>query len=61
MIGVVNPTSLGLLKPPGEWGAGLAGTGADIVCGEGQALGVPLSGEARAQDPVPADVIAGER
>ena len=44
VIGVVNPTSLGLLKPPGEWGAGPHGTGADIVCGEGQALGVPLSG-----------------
>lgn len=40
VIGVVNPTSLGLLKPPGEWG----GVGADIVCGEGQPLGVPLAG-----------------
>jgi glycine dehydrogenase subunit 1 len=43
-IAVVNPTSLGLLKPPGEWGAHGAGhLGADIVCGEGQPLGVPLS------------------
>ncbi len=39
VIAVVNPTSLALLKPPGEWGA----TGADIVVGEGQPLGVPLS------------------
>jgi glycine dehydrogenase subunit 1 len=38
-IGVVNPTSLALFKPPGEWGA----HGADIACGEGQPLGVPLS------------------
>ncbi len=39
VIAVVNPTSLALLKPPGEWGA----KGADIVCGEGQPLGVPMS------------------
>ena len=39
VIAVVNPISLALLKPPGEWG----GRGADIVCGEGQPLGVPLS------------------
>lgn len=38
-IAVVNPTSLALLKPPGEWG----GTGTDIACGEGQPLGIPLS------------------
>src|SRR3984885_1218183 len=44
LIAVVNPTSLALLKPPGEWGAIADGArGADIVCGEGQALGVPLS------------------
>ncbi len=38
-IGLVNPTALALLREPGRWG----GTGADIVCGEGQPLGVPLS------------------
>jgi glycine dehydrogenase subunit 1 len=39
VIGVVNPLSLALLKPPGEWGT----HGADIACGEGQPLGIPLS------------------
>jgi glycine dehydrogenase subunit 1 len=44
LIAVVNPTSLALLKPPSQWGAVVDGVqGADIVCGEGQALGVPLS------------------
>lgn len=39
VIGVVNPTTLAVLKPPGEWGT----HGADIACGEGQPLGVPLT------------------
>jgi glycine dehydrogenase subunit 1 len=39
VIGVVNPVSLAVLKAPGQWGT----TGADIVCGDGQPLGVPLS------------------
>jgi glycine dehydrogenase subunit 1 len=44
VIAVVNPTALALLKPPGEWGGLAGGTrGADIVCGEGQPLGVPLA------------------
>jgi glycine dehydrogenase subunit 1 len=38
-VGVVNPLTLAVLTPPGEWGA----TGADIVCGDGQPMGVPLS------------------
>ncbi len=38
-IAVVNPVALGLLSPPGTWGA----NGADIACGEGQPLGAPLS------------------
>jgi len=35
-IALVNPISLALLRPPGEWGA-------DIAVGEGQPLGVPLA------------------
>ena len=40
VVAVVNPTALALVAPPGEWGQ----RGADIVVGEGQPLGVPLSG-----------------
>src|ERR1700704_5079154 len=43
LIAVVNPISLALLKAPGQWGTPIGGPGADIVCGEGQPLGVPLS------------------
>ncbi|TVQ88582.1 MAG: aminomethyl-transferring glycine dehydrogenase subunit GcvPA [Chromatiaceae bacterium] len=39
VIGLVNPIALALLAPPGEWGD----TGADIACGEGQPLGIPLA------------------
>lgn len=39
VVGLVNPTAMALLKPPGQWGE----KGADIACGEGQPLGVPLS------------------
>jgi glycine dehydrogenase subunit 1 len=39
VIAVVNPTSLAVLKPPGQWGT----RGADIVVGDGQPLGCPLS------------------
>jgi glycine dehydrogenase subunit 1 len=38
-IAVVNPMSLAVLKEPGRWGA----RGVDIVCGDGQPLGVPMS------------------
>lgn len=39
LIALVNPITLALLKPPGLWGE----EGADIVCGDGQPLGVPMS------------------
>jgi glycine dehydrogenase subunit 1 len=39
VIAVVNPTALAVLKPPGQWGH----KGANIVVGEGQPLGCPLS------------------
>jgi glycine dehydrogenase subunit 1 len=38
-IALVNPLSTALLKAPGQWGQ----SGADIACGEGQPLGVPLA------------------
>jgi len=41
-VSVTNPTTLTLLKPPGEWGTG-ENKGVDIACGEGQPLGVPMS------------------
>ncbi|MCZ6503832.1 MAG: aminomethyl-transferring glycine dehydrogenase subunit GcvPA [Gammaproteobacteria bacterium] len=39
VVAVVNPISLGLLNPPGNWGD----DGADIVVSEGQPLGIPVS------------------
>jgi len=39
VIAVVNPTALALFKAPSEWGD----KGADIVIGEGQPLGIPMS------------------
>ncbi|EAR21358.1 aminomethyl-transferring glycine dehydrogenase subunit GcvPA [Nitrococcus mobilis] len=39
VIALVNPVALAVLAPPGEWGQ----SGADIACGEGQPLGIPLS------------------
>jgi glycine dehydrogenase subunit 1 len=39
VIAVVNPTSLGVLKPPGQWGD----QGADIAVGDGQPFGVPMA------------------
>jgi glycine dehydrogenase subunit 1 len=39
VIAVVNPMALALFTPPGEWGA----TGVDIVVGEAQPFGIPLS------------------
>ena len=39
VIAVVNPMAMGLFKEPGQWGD----KGADIACGEGQPLGIPLA------------------
>ena len=39
VIAVVNPMTLAVLKPPGEWGD----TGVDIACGDGQPFGVPMA------------------
>ncbi|MFZ5757067.1 MAG: aminomethyl-transferring glycine dehydrogenase subunit GcvPA [Pseudomonadota bacterium] len=41
VIAAVNPTSLAVLKAPGQWGA--EAKGADIVIGDGQPLGIPLA------------------
>lgn len=40
VIGCVNPMAMALLKAPGTWG----NKGADVVVGDGQPLGAPLSG-----------------
>jgi len=39
VIAIANPLSLALLKAPGSWGS----EGADIACGDGQPLGVPMA------------------
>ena len=39
VIAVVNPLTCAQLLPPGQWGD----NGADIACGEGQPLGIPLA------------------
>lgn len=39
VVACVNPLAMALLKEPGQWGE----HGADIVCGEGQPLGIPLA------------------
>ncbi|MDE0224656.1 MAG: aminomethyl-transferring glycine dehydrogenase subunit GcvPA [Gammaproteobacteria bacterium] len=38
-IACVNPLTLGLLKAPADWGD----DGADIACGDGQPLGIPMA------------------
>lgn len=38
-IGLVNPIAVSVLKEPGKWGK----EGADIACGEGQPLGIPMA------------------
>jgi len=42
VIAVINPLTMAVLKPPGEWGAE-ENKGADIACGDGQPLGAPMS------------------
>lgn len=39
VIAICNPMTLAVLRPPGEWGD----AGADIACGEGQPLGIPIA------------------
>ncbi len=39
VVALVNPMTLAVLKPPGLWGT----QGADIACGDGQPLGVPMA------------------
>jgi len=39
LVAVVNPLTLAVLKPPGQWGE----AGADISCGDGQPFGIPMS------------------
>ena len=39
VIALVNPMTLAVLEPPGLWGT----EGADIACGDGQPLGVPMA------------------
>lgn len=39
VVALVNPMAMSWLKPPGAWGQ----YGADIACGEGQPLGIPLA------------------
>jgi len=48
LIAVINPLTMSVLNPPGEWGSGDATNtkqvkGADIACGDGQPLGAPMS------------------
>lgn len=47
VIALINPLTMAVLKPPGEWGGDIQdskiGKGADIACGDGQPLGAPLS------------------
>ncbi len=39
LVALVNPLTLAVLNPPGDWGT----AGADICCGDGQPFGIPMS------------------
>lgn len=43
LIAVINPLTMAILNPPGEWGCDEQTKGADIACGDGQPLGAPMS------------------
>jgi glycine dehydrogenase subunit 1 len=43
LIAVVNPLTMAVLNPPGEWGSDESNKGVDICCGDGQPLGAPMS------------------
>ncbi len=43
LIAVINPLTMTVLKPPGEWGHNIKSGGVDIACGDGQPLGAPMS------------------
>ncbi len=43
VVAQVNPMSLAVLTPPGQWGQNINHAGADIAVGEGQPMGVPLA------------------
>jgi glycine dehydrogenase subunit 1 len=48
LIAVINPLTMAVLNPPGEWGSDdpdhkSTNKGADIACGDGQPLGAPMS------------------
>ncbi len=43
VIAVINPLTMAVLNPPGNWGVADTNPGADIACGDGQPLGAPMS------------------
>jgi len=43
VIAAINPLTMAVLNPPGNWGSAEDNIGADIACGDGQPLGAPMS------------------